>query len=52
MKLPTKLAKSKDTGLMFDRIYDLSKHLHVLIPTSVSGESTGMLVLIPLRLRF
>lgn len=44
VKLPTKLAKSKDTGLMFDRIYDLSKHLHVLIPTSVSGESTGMLV--------
>ena len=44
VKLPTKLAKSKDTGLMFDRIYDLSKHLHVLIPTSVSGESTDMLV--------
>lgn len=44
VKLPTKIAKNKDKGLMFDRIYDLSKHLHVLIPTLSSGESTGMLI--------
>lgn len=44
IKLPTQIAKSKDSGIMFGHIYDLSDHLHVLIPTSTSRGTTGMLV--------
>lgn len=44
VKLPTKIANSKDSGLMFGYIYDLSDHLHLLLPTTTSMEANGMLL--------